>query len=70
MLNETSTIAPVSLEKIRADFPEIHGYLNANNPILDGVNLSELYAFIKDSADIRTLSMYGIAECFRQSKGL
>lgn len=60
----------ITLDRIRSDFPEIRGSLNANNIILDSVNLNELYEFIRDNEDIRTLSMYGIVERFRQQKGI
>lgn len=60
----------ITIEKIRSDFPEIRGGLNANNIILDGVNLNELYGFIKDNADVRSLSMCSIVERFRQLKSI
>lgn len=61
---------PVTLEKIRTDFPEIRGNLNAENHILDGVNLEKLYAFIAANENIRTQSMYSIVELFRSRNGL
>ena len=57
---------PMTLARIREDFPEITGNLHENNPILDGVNLGELYKFIKENEDIRSLNMYGVVEKFRE----
>ena len=56
---------PVTLEKIRADFPEIRDDLNAENPILNGVDLNKLYNFIYEYDDLRNQSMYSIVELFK-----
>lgn len=63
--NERRKKEPVTLEKIRADFPEIHGNLSAENPILNGVDLNKLYNFIREYDDERNQSMYSIVELFR-----
>ena len=57
---------PVTLAKIRQDFPEIKGDLDENSDILKGVNLKELYKFIKENEEIRSLYMYNIVESFRR----
>lgn len=56
----------MTLAKIREDFPEITGNLHENNPILEGVNLNELYKFIKENEEVRHLNMYGVVEKFRE----
>lgn len=55
----------VTLEKIKTDFPEIQGNLNAESPILIGVDLNKLYNFIYEYEDVRNQSMYSIVELFR-----
>ena len=61
---------PVTLDKIRADFPEIRDDLNAENPILIGVDLNKLYNFIYEYDDVRNQSMYSIVELFRMKNEL
>ena len=61
---------PVTLAKIRTDFPEIRGNLNAENPILNGVDLDKLYAFIAENGDVRAEQMYEIVELFRFQNSL
>ena len=56
---------PVTLEQIKADFPEIQGNLNAEAPILNGVDLNKLYNFIYEYEDVRNQSMYSIVKLFR-----
>ena len=58
----------ITLEKIREDFPEITGKLHESNPILDGINLNDLYKFIQENAEVRQLNMYGIVEKYKQNK--
>ena len=61
---------PVTLDKIRADFPEIQGNLNAENPILNGVDLNRLYNFIYEYEDVKNQSIYSIVELFRLRNNL
>lgn len=68
--NERRKKEPVTLDKIRADFPEIKGNLHTNNIILEGVNLDKLYAFIAENEDVRNQSMYSIVELFRLKNNL
>ena len=58
----------ITLAKIREDFPEITGKLHENNPILDGINLNDLYRFIQENAEVRQLNMYGIVDKYKQNK--
>lgn len=58
----------ITLAKIREDFPEITGKLHENNPVLDGVELNDLYRFIQENAEVRQLNMYGIVEKYKQNK--
>ena len=58
----------ITLAKIREDFPEITGKLHENNPVLDGVDLHDLYKFIQENAEVRQLNMYGIVEKYKQNK--
>ena len=58
----------ITLAKIREDFPEIAGKLHENNPVLDGVDLDDLYKFIQENAEVRQLNMYGIVEKYKQNK--
>ena len=68
--NQKRKKQPVTLAKIRADFPEIRGNLNAENPILNGVDLDKLYAFITENEDVRAEPMYEIVELFRFQNNL
>lgn len=68
--NERRKKEPVTLGKIKADFPEIQGNLNAENPILIGVDLNKLYNFISEYEDVRNQSMYSIVELFRLKNDL
>ena len=58
----------ITLEKIREDFPEITGKLHENNLVLENVDLSDLYKFIQENAEVRQLNMYGIVEKYKQNK--
>lgn len=59
---------PVTLEQIRKDFPNIKGNLSVTNEILKGVNLNELYNFIKENSDkVAGKSMYEVVEIFRKN---
>ena len=58
---------PITLEKIRNDFPFIKGYLNKDNPILEGVDVNGLYEFIKDNQEaLKYESMYSIVLKYRE----
>ena len=58
---------PVTLDKIRSDFPFITGFLRAENPVLEGVNLNELYAYIKDKqSDLQGQNMYSVVLKFKE----
>ena len=59
---------PMTLAKIREDFPEITGNLSENNEILEGVNLGSLYKFIKKNEEVRRLSMYNIVTKFKEKQ--
>jgi hypothetical protein len=59
----------VTLDKIRSDFPFISGSLRTDNPILEGVNLSELYDFIKaNAATLQGVSMYSVVTKFKENR--
>jgi hypothetical protein len=59
----------VTLDKIRSKFPFISGSLRTDNPILDGVNLSELYDFIKaNAATLQGVSMYSVVTKFKENR--
>ena len=58
----------ITLAKIREDFPEITGKLHENNLVLENVDLSDLYKFIQENAEVRQLNMYGIVEKYKQNK--
>ena len=68
--NETKKKTQMTLDKIREDFKEIHGYLSPDNDILKGVDLNKLYAFIKAHEEIRTQPMYSIVDLYRQESGV
>ena len=58
---------PITLEKIRTDFPFISGYLREDNKILEGVDMSSLYAFIKENQTaLQTLNMYQVVVKYRE----
>ena len=58
---------PITLEKIRADFPFISGYLREDNKILEGVDMDKLYAFIEgNQADLQGLNMYQVVVKYRE----
>ena len=58
----------ITLAKIREDFPEITGKLHENNPVLENVDLDDLYKFIQENAEVRQLNMYGIVEKYKHQK--
>ena len=58
----------ITLAKIREDFPDITGKLHENNPVLENVDLNDLYKFIQENAEVRQLNMYGIVEKYKQNK--
>lgn len=58
----------ITLAKIREDFPDITGKLHENNPVLENVDLDDLYKFIQENAEVRQLNMYGIVEKYKQNK--
>ena len=58
----------ITLAKIREDFPEITGKLHENNPVLENVDLNDLYKFIQENAEVRQLNMYGIVDKYKQNK--
>ena len=58
---------PVTLEKIRTDFPFISGYLREDNKILEGVDMDKLYAFIEGNQDdLKDLNMYQVVVQYRE----
>ena len=58
---------PITLEKIRTDFPFISGYLREDNKILEGVDKDKLYAFIEgNQADLQGLNMYQVVVKYRE----
>ena len=58
---------PITLEKIRNDFHFIKGYLNKDNPVLEGVDMNGLYEFIKDNQEaLKYESMYSIVLKYRE----
>ena len=58
---------PITLEKIRSDFPFISGYLREDNKILEGVAMDKLYAFIKGNQfDLLGLNMYQVFVKYRE----
>ena len=58
---------PITLEKIRTDFPFISGYLREDNKILEGVDMNGLYAFIKENqANLKDLNMYQAVVKYRE----
>ena len=58
---------PITLEKIRTDFPFVTGYLREDNKILEGVDMDKLYAFIKENQTaLQTLNMYQVVVKYRE----
>lgn len=45
------------------------GSLSLQNPILDGVDVNELYEFVKANEETHSMSMYKAVETFRSRKG-
>ena len=45
------------------------GNLSAQNPILDGVDVNELYEFVKANEETHSMSLYKAVETFRSRKG-
>ncbi|MGN0766045.1 MAG: hypothetical protein ACI4MO_06185 [Christensenellales bacterium] len=45
------------------------GNLSFQNPILDGVDVNELYEFVKENEDTHSMSLYKAVETFRSRKG-
>ena len=58
----------ITLAKIREDFPDITGKLHENNPVLENVDLNDLYKFIQKNTEVRQLNMYGIVDKYKQNK--
>lgn len=45
------------------------GTLSVQNPILDGVDVNELYEFVKENEETHSMSLYIAVETFRSRKG-
>ena len=45
------------------------GNLSVQNPILDGVDVNELYEFVKANEETHGMSLYKAVETFRSRKG-
>lgn len=58
---------PITLEKIRTDFPFITGYLREDNKVLEGVDMDKLYTFIKENQVVlQGLNMYQVVVKYRE----
>lgn len=67
MNNKKPINEPVTLDKIRSDYPFITGYLRAENSVLEGINLNELYAYIKDKqSELQGQNMYSVVLKFKE----
>ena len=60
--------APMTLQKIRTDFPFITGNLRADNSVLDGVDLKLLHRYIGEhEKELQGANMYSIVAKYRES---
>ena len=68
--SRTKQETPTSLHTIE-DLKEFGctGSLSLQNPILDGVDVNELYEFVKTHEETHSMSLYKAVETFRSRKG-
>ena len=60
--------APMTLQKIRTDFPFITGNLRADNSVLEGVDLKLLHRYIGEhEKELQGANMYSIVAKYRES---
>ena len=60
--------APMTLQKIRTDFPFITGNLRADNSVLDGVDLKLLHRYIGEhEKELQGANMYSVVTKYRES---
>ena len=62
-------IIPITLDKIRADFPFITGNLRLDNPVLDNVDFTKLHRYIAaNQTELQGMSMYSVVVKYRESE--